>query len=79
MLASLFLALTLSGPVAAPVHAQSASAMPVGHVVPDRSAAAPGQATREVCHRGKRTGSNVRQDLCHLVPAEAATRRSARR
>ena len=79
MLASLFLALALSGPVAAPVHAQSASAMPVGHVVPDRSAAAPGQATREVCHRGKRTGSNVTQDLCRQVPVKPTSARTARR
>lgn len=79
MLAPLFLVLTLSGPVAAPLHAQSASAMPVGRVVLDRSAVAPGEPTREVCHRGKRTGSNVTQDLCRLVPVETRDEGSTRR
>lgn len=74
MLAPLLLILSLSGPVAAPLHVQSASAMPVGGVVRDRSAPAPGEATREVCHRGQRTGSNVTQDLCRLVPAERAVK-----
>lgn len=79
MLVSLFMVLTLSGPVAAPVHAQSASAMPVGGVVRDRSAPAPSEATREVCYRGKRTGSNVTQDLCRQVPVEPTSARTARR
>lgn len=79
MLAPLLLVLTLSGPVAAPLHAQSASVMPVGGVVRDRSAVTPGEATREVCHRGKRTGSNVTQDLCRQVPLEWKPTRTARR
>ncbi|WP_447910839.1 hypothetical protein [Brevundimonas bullata] len=79
MLVSLFMVLTLSGPVAAPVHAQSASAMPVGRVVQDRTAVAPGEATREVCHRGKRTGSNVTQDLCRRVHVKPTSARTARR
>lgn len=79
MLASLLMVLTLSGPVAAPVHAQSASSMPVGHVIRDRSAVAPGEAIREVCRRGKPTGSNVTQNLCRIVPAKPATSRTARR
>ena len=79
MLVSLFVVLTLSGPVAAPVHAQSASAMPVGGVVRDRSAPAPGEATREVCYRAKRTGSNVTEDLCRQVPVEPTSARTARR
>ena len=79
MLPSLFMVLTLSGPVAAPVHAQSASAMPVGRVVQDRTAVAPGEATREICHRGKPTGSNVTQDLCRQVPVKPTSARTARR
>lgn len=79
MLVSLFMVLTLSGPVAAPVHAQSASAMPVGRVVQDRTAVAPGEATREVCQRGRRTGSNVTQDLCRRVPLKPTSARTARR
>lgn len=79
MLISLFMVLTLAGPVAAPVHAQSASAMPVGGVVRDRSAPAPGEATREVCYRGKRTGSNVTQDLCRQVSVKPTSARTARR
>lgn len=79
MLTPIMLALALSGPVAAPVHAQSASAMPVGGVVRDRSAVAPGEAAREVCYRGKPTGSNVTQDLCRLVPVERVVARTARR
>ncbi|MGH7027312.1 hypothetical protein [Brevundimonas sp.] len=77
MLTAALLALALSGPVAAPLHVQSASSMPVGGVVRDRSAGAPGEATREVCHRGKPTGSNVTQDLCRQVPVARATERSA--
>lgn len=79
MLTPLILALALLGPVAAPLHARSASSMPVGAVVRDRSAAEPGVATREVCYRGKPTGSNVTQDLCRLIPVEPRTERSARR
>lgn len=79
MLTPLMLALALSGPVTTPLHAQSASVMPVGAVIRDRSAAVPGEAVREVCYRGAPTGSNVRQDLCRLVPVERVTGRSARR
>lgn len=79
MLTPLFLSVALSGPVAAPLHVQSASSMPVGALVRDRSAVEPGVATREVCYRGKPTGSNVTQDLCRLVPVEPRTERSARR
>lgn len=73
------LILALSGPVTTPLHAQSASAMPIGHVVRDRSAAAAGEPVREVCYRGKRTGSNVIEDLCRLVPVEVAKPQTARR
>lgn len=71
--------LTLYGPVAAPMHAESASRMPVGGVVPNRSAIKPGEQFREVCYRGKRTGSNIIEDLCQLVPVEADKSMTARR
>lgn len=79
MLTPLLLALTLSGPVAAPLHAQSASAMPVGGVIRDRAAVGLGETAREICHRGRPTGSNVRQDLCRLVPVERTPAKTARR
>lgn len=78
MLVSLILVLNLSGPVAAPVHAQSASAMPVGAVVRDRSAVEPGTTVREVCYRGKPTGSNVTQNLCRMVPVATPAKSSNR-